>query len=87
LNHAAALQNEIELVLALMRMRSVFLTRLKGVQAGKEKSTLHYCALSHLIGHEPGKAGHSLYEHDSQFTAAPFTATPKKARGLPQNQG
>jgi hypothetical protein len=41
LDHAAAFQNEIELVLAGMRVRSVFLTRFKGVQAGKEKSALH----------------------------------------------
>jgi hypothetical protein len=43
-----------------MRMGSVFLNRLKGVQASKEKSTLHYGALSHPFGRELGKAGDSL---------------------------
>jgi hypothetical protein len=74
LNQAAAFQNEIELVLALVRVRGVFLTRLKGVQASKEKSSLHYSALSHPFGRELRQAGDLLYdEHDSQFTGAPHS--------------
>src|SRR5260370_31367380 len=75
LNHGAAFQNDVELVLALMRMRGVFLTRLKGVQAGKEKSTLRYGALSHPLGCEVGKAGDLFYEHDPQFTCLGLTAS------------
>lgn len=71
LNQAAAFQNEIELVLALVRVGGVFLTRLKGVQASKEKSSLHYSALSHPFGRELRQAGDLLYEHDSPFTGAP----------------
>src|SRR5579862_2818414 len=66
LNHAAAFQNEVQLVLVLMRVRGVFLTRLKAVQPGKEEIPLHQGALSHLFGCELRKAGDSLYEHDSQ---------------------
>jgi hypothetical protein len=40
LNHAATLEDNIEFVLALMRVRSVLLSRLKGVQACKKKITL-----------------------------------------------
>ncbi len=74
LNDAIAFQNEVELLLAVMRMGGVFLTRLKGVQAGEEKSTLHQGALSHPFGCELGKAGDSLYEHDFQFTGRRATA-------------
>src|SRR5207302_8719546 len=72
-NHAAAFQNDVELVLALMRMGGVFLTGLKGVQASKEKSTLHYGALSHPLGCELGEAGDSFCEHDPQFTCLGLT--------------
>jgi hypothetical protein len=63
LNHAAAFQNQVELVLALMRVRGVFLTGLKGVQAGKQKAPLCDGALSHLFRRELRKAGDSMYEH------------------------
>ena len=68
MNHAAALQDNVEFVLSLMRMRRVLLTGFKRVQAGKEKITLRYSALAHLVRCEPGEAGDSFYEHDLQCT-------------------
>jgi hypothetical protein len=52
-----------EQIIGVLKQREaggVFVTWLKGVQASKEKSTLHYGALSHPFGRELGKAGDSL---------------------------
>lgn len=40
LNHATALQDDVEFVLSFMRVQCVLLIRLKGIQTNKEKLTL-----------------------------------------------
>jgi hypothetical protein len=65
LNHAAALQENIEFALALMRVKSMLLSLLKRVQACKKKITLCYGALPHPVRCELGEARDPFYEHDS----------------------
>src|SRR5262249_49605169 len=64
---AVALEDEIQLVLSLVRVRRVLLTRLERVQPGKQKITLHDGALTHFVRCEPGETGNSFYEHARQF--------------------
>jgi hypothetical protein len=60
MNQANALQDEVECFLSLMRVSRMLLPRLKAVQAGKQKITLYYGALSHSVRFELGVAGDSF---------------------------
>jgi hypothetical protein len=67
-NRTAALQHQVEFFLALVRVKGVFLTRLEGVQSGKERLPLHQRSLGHLLGIEPGEVGKAFHKHGVQFT-------------------
>ena len=55
-NQAAALQQQVEFVLPLVRVKDVVLARFEGVQSGKERLTLHQGALGHFVRRELGEA-------------------------------
>lgn len=69
LNYPAALQDDVQLVLPLVRVRSMLLAGLKRVQAREEKIALDYRALAHFVRCEPGKPYDLLCEHAPQFTS------------------
>jgi hypothetical protein len=68
LNHATALQNDVEFVLSFVRVRCVLLIGLKTIQTNKEKLTLRYSALGHFVWRKLSGVRDSLHEHSCQFT-------------------
>src|ERR1019366_7030458 len=73
-HHAAALQQDVEFVLALMCVKRVLLTRIEVIQSREKRITLHQSGLGHFVRCEPGEAADAFHEHDVQFTAIPKAA-------------
>src|ERR1019366_1102257 len=73
-HHAAALQQDVEFVLALMCVKRVLLTKIEGIQSREKRITLHQSGLGHFVRREPGEAADAFHEHDVQFTAIPKAA-------------
>jgi hypothetical protein len=63
LDHSGTLQDDVQFVLALVRVRCVFLARLEGVQACEERIAARDGAFAHLVGREPGETGGAAKEH------------------------
>jgi len=63
LHDAAALQDEIEFVLAGVGVGRVLLSRLKGIQAGEERCSACEAVLSHFVGSKGSLCGDLPEKH------------------------
>ncbi len=70
-DQAAAGENEIELVLAAVNVRSVFLARFKRVESDEERLSFGHRALAHLVRGKLCGADYAFGKHDPQFTRPP----------------
>ena len=67
-NHAAAFENEIQLVLSVMGVGSVLLTRFEGIQTDEKRLALHDRALAHLVRCKLCKTDDPFCNHDLKCT-------------------
>jgi|SRR5579863_1463685 len=68
MNHARALQDDVEFILSRVGMRRMFLTGLEGIQAREKKIAVRQVAFAHPVRRELGEAGDLFYKHALQFT-------------------
>jgi hypothetical protein len=69
LHIGAALQDEIQFVLAGVGVKRVLLARFEGVQTREEIVSFRYGALSHFLRREGGEGGDVLQEHIASLAA------------------
>lgn len=62
-NFGFAFKNEIQLVLSGVRVRGVFLSRLKAIQADEQGLATRDIDLAHFFGREVGKVGDAFDNH------------------------